>query len=83
LIVGLAAIREDIIGEVESIRERLRLVVVGEESDARVIFPPPEDAIADRVGSYAIDPEGRNDMLGQASILAPLADDLGAGIRRR
>jgi hypothetical protein len=81
----LAAVREDMIGEalLQVLWERLRLVVVDEESDARAIFPPRQDVIADRLAPYAIDPKGRNDMLGQAPILAPLADDFGEGIRRR
>jgi len=58
-------------------------VEVDEESYARVICPPTEDVLADRLGRYAIDPKGRDDMLGQAHILAPLADDLGVGMTRR
>src|SRR5918992_4381979 len=64
-------------------QERLRLVVVDEESDARVIFPPPEDLIADRLGQYASDPKGREDMLEQAHILASLADNLDVAYLRK
>ncbi len=55
---------------------RLRLVVVDEASDAKVIFPPPEDLIADRLGQHASDPRGRDDMLEQARLVASLAENL-------
>jgi hypothetical protein len=55
---------------------RLRLVVVDEEKNARIIFPPPEDVIADRLGQYASDPKGRDDMLEQARLLVFLVEDL-------
>lgn len=56
--------------------DRLRLIVVDEEKDVKVILPPPEDLIADRLGQYASDPKGREDMLEQARILALLAENL-------
>jgi hypothetical protein len=62
---------------------RLRLVVVDEASDAKVIFPPPEDLIADRLGQYASDPRGRDDMLAQARLLASLAESLDLAYLRR
>jgi hypothetical protein len=62
---------------------RLQLVVVDEASDARVIFPPPEDLIADRLGRHASDPKGRDDMLEQARLLASLAEDLDLAYLRR
>jgi hypothetical protein len=51
-------------------------VVVDEASDAKVIFPPLEDMIADRLGQHASDPRGRDDMLEQARLLASLAENL-------
>lgn len=54
---------------------RLRLAVIDEESDARVIFPPPEDIIADRLAQYASDPQGRDDMLEQARLLSSLVEN--------
>jgi hypothetical protein len=62
---------------------RLRLVVVDEEEDARVIFPPAEDLIADRLGQYASDPKGRDDMLEQARLLVLLAEGLDLNYLRR
>jgi hypothetical protein len=63
--------------------DRLQLVVVDEESDARVIFPPVEDMIADRLGQHASDPRGRDDMLEQARLLASLAENLDIAYLRR
>lgn len=54
-------------------RSRLRISVVDQ---AKVIFPPIEDMIADRLGQYASDPSGREDMLEQARLLISLASDL-------
>jgi hypothetical protein len=62
---------------------RLRVVVVDEASDAKVIFPPPEDMIADRLGQHASDPRGRDDMLAQARLLASLAESLDVAYLRR
>jgi hypothetical protein len=63
--------------------DRLRLVVIDEEENARVILPPPEDVIADRLGQYASDPRGRDDMLEQARLLVLLAEDLDLNYLRR
>ena len=63
--------------------DRLQLVVVDEASDARVIFPPVEDMIADRLGQHASDPRGRDDMLEQARLLASLAENLDIAYLRR
>jgi hypothetical protein len=62
---------------------RLRLVVVDEEQNARIILPPPEDVIADRLAQYASDPKGRDDMLEQARLLVLLAEDLDLNYLRR
>jgi hypothetical protein len=62
---------------------RLRLVIVDEEENARVILPPPEDLIADRLGQYTSDPKGRDDMLEQARLLVLLAEDLDLNYLRR
>lgn len=59
--------------------KRMLVVVVGQEEGAegaKVVFPPPEDIIADRLGQYASDPKGRGDMLEQARLLVSLALDL-------
>ena len=63
--------------------DRLQLVVVDEASDAKVIFPPLEDMIADRLGQHASDPRGRDDMLEQARLLASLAENLDMAYLRR
>jgi hypothetical protein len=62
---------------------RLRLVMVDEAGDAKVLFPPPEDMIADRPGQYASDPRGRDDMLAQARLLASFAVGLDVAYPRR
>ena len=62
---------------------RLQLVVVDEASDARVIFAPIEDMIADRLAQNASDPRGRDDMLEQARLLASLAENLDMAYLRR
>jgi hypothetical protein len=63
--------------------DRLQLVVVDEASNARVIFPPIEDMIADRLAQHASDPKGRGDMLEQARLLASLAENLDLAYLRR
>lgn len=62
---------------------RLQLVVIDEASNARVIFAPPEDMIADRLAQHASDPRGRDDMLEQARLLASLAENLDMAYLRR
>lgn len=62
---------------------RLLLVVVDEASDTRVIFPPVEDMIADRLAQHASDPRGRDDMLEQARLLASLAENLDMAYLKR
>jgi hypothetical protein len=46
-------------------------------------LPPPEDVIADRLGQYASDPKGRDDMLEQARLLVLLAEDLDLNYLKR
>jgi hypothetical protein len=64
-------------------QKRLQLVEVEDGGDARVIFPPPEDLIADRLGQYASDPTCREDMWEQARLLALLAENLDLAYLRR
>lgn len=55
---------------------RLEVVVVDQEEGGKVVFAPPEDIIADRLGQYASDPKARGDMLEQARLLLSLVSDL-------
>lgn len=57
-------------------RSRLQVFVVDQVQGSTVVFPPLEDVIADRLGQYASDPQGRDDMLEQARVLASLAETL-------
>lgn len=80
LLLGVEFVRGPLF---EGRTDRRRLVVVDEAEDAKVIFPPPEDLIADRLGQHASDPKGRHDMFEQARILALLAEDLDVAYLKR
>ena len=55
-------------------RDRLQVLVLDEKTGGKVVFPPLEDMIADRLGQYASDRSGRGDMLEQAKLLVSFAE---------
>jgi hypothetical protein len=64
-------------------RQRLQIAIIDERQGAKVIFPPLEDMIADRLAQYASAPEAHEDMLEQASLLTALAESLDTAYLRR
>jgi hypothetical protein len=55
-------------------RNRLELALI--DSVTKILFPPVEDLIADRLAQYEANPAGSGDMLEQARLLRSLAQDV-------
>jgi hypothetical protein len=64
-------------------RRRLHVAIFDDQQSAKVIFPPVEDMIADRLAQYASAPGARPDMLEQASLLTSLAETIDPAYLRR
>jgi hypothetical protein len=74
LLIGVEFVSGDLF-DGRTDRRRLQLVI-DEAEGTKVVFPPVEDMIADRLAQYESDPNGREDMLEQARLLASLAETL-------